>query len=97
MLVFESLSVGIMVVLCVMLAVLLVVGVYVMVVWPLTFWDLTDSGLEKDGSWVKTVLWSLFAGGSLAGYWCVSGAAFKQKAAQRGASSATRGGNRTRR
>ena len=65
MLVFESLSVGIMVVLCVMLAVLLVVGVYVMIVWPLTFWDLTDSGLERYGSWVKTVLWSLFAGGLL--------------------------------
>jgi uncharacterized membrane protein YqjE len=97
MLVFESLSVGIMVVLCVMLAVLLVVGVYVMIVWPLTFWDLTDSGLEKYGSWAKTVLWSLFAGGSLAGYWCVSGAAFKQKAAQRGASASSRGGNRTRR
>jgi hypothetical protein len=96
-LVFESLSVGVMVVLCVMLAVMLVVGVYVTIVWPLTFWDLTDSGLEKYGSLVKMVLWSLFAGGSLAGYWCISGAAFKQKAAQRGASSASRNGKSTRR
>jgi hypothetical protein len=26
------------------------------------------------------VLWSVFAGGSLAGYWCFSGAAFKDRA-----------------
>ena len=96
-LVFESLSVGVMVVLFVMLAVMLLVGVYTTVVWPLTFWDLTDSGLEKYGSWVKTVLWSLFAGGSLAGYWCISGAAFKQKAGQRRTGLATRGIRSTRR
>jgi len=86
-----------MVVLFVMLAVMLLVGVYTTVVWPLTFWDLTDSGLEKYGSWVKTVLWSLFAGGSLAGYWCISGAAFKQKAGQRRTGLATRGIRSTRR
>ena len=94
---FESLSAGVMVVLFVILALMLLVGVYTTVVWPLTFWDLTDSGLEKYGSWAKTVLWSLFVGGSLAGYWCISGAAFKQKAGQRGAGASTRGGNRTRR
>jgi len=86
-----------MVVLFVMLAVMLLVGVYTTVVWRLTFWDLTDSGLEKYGSWVKTVLWSLFAGGSLAGYWCISGAAFKQKAGQRRTGLATRGIRSTRR
>lgn len=95
--VFESLSVGVIVVLGVMLAVLLLVGIYVMVVWPLTFWDLADSGLENYGSLAKTALWSLFAGGSLAGYWCISGAAFKQKAPPRRSGASGRSGNRTRR
>jgi hypothetical protein len=62
-----------------MALVMVVVGVYVIVVWPLTFWDLAGSGLEKYGSWAETVLWSVFAGGTLAGYWCFSGLAFKGK------------------
>lgn len=79
MLLFESLSAGVMAVTAGLAAVLVVVGLYVVVVWPLTFWDLANLGLEKYGSWVNTVLWSVFAGGSLAGYWCFSGAAFKNK------------------
>jgi hypothetical protein len=59
--------------------VMTVVGLYVVIVWPLTFWDLRNLGLEKYASWTQTVLWSVFAGGSLAGYWCFSGAAFKAK------------------
>jgi hypothetical protein len=79
MLIFESLSAGVMAVGAGFAAVLVVVGVYVVIVWPLTFWDLANLGLEKYGSWADTVLWSIFAGGSLAGYWCFSGAAFKSK------------------
>jgi hypothetical protein len=81
---FQSLSAGVITVGVGMAAVLLVVSVYVLIVWPLTFWDLANTGLEKYGSWTGTVLWSIFAGGSLAGYWCFSGAAFrnsKRKAA----------------
>ncbi len=59
--------------------VMVVVGIYVILVWPLTFWDLANLGLEKYGSWVDTVMWSFFAGGSLAGYWCFSGGAFKPR------------------
>ncbi len=47
MLVFESLSAGVMALLVGLLAVMVIVGVYVIVVWPLTFWDLTNSGLEN--------------------------------------------------
>jgi hypothetical protein len=79
MLLFESLSAGAMTVMVGLLAVTVVVGLYVIVVWPLTFWDLADSGLEKYGAWTNTVVWSVFAGGTLAGYWCFSGAAFKAK------------------
>jgi hypothetical protein len=79
MLLFESLSAGVMAVAVGMGAVLIVVGVYVIIVWPLTFWDLASFGGEAYNSWAATVLWSIFAGGSLAGFWCFSGAAFKNK------------------
>jgi hypothetical protein len=83
MLLFESLSAGVMAVGVGMAAVMVVVGVYSVVVWPLTFWDLANLGLERYASWADTVLWSVFAGGSLAGFWCFSGAAFKTKAKPR--------------
>ena len=79
MLLFESLSAGIMAVTVGLVAVMIVVGIYVIVVWPLTFWDLANLGLEQYAGWTHIVLWSVFAGGSLAGYWCFSGAAFKAK------------------
>ncbi len=79
MLLFESLSAGAMAVLLCLGIVMAVVGVYATLVWPLTFWDLADSGLEKYGAWANTVIWSVFIAGSLAGYWCFSGAAFKAK------------------
>jgi hypothetical protein len=80
MLMFESCSVGVIAVAIGLGIVLLVVCVYAVIVWPLTFWDLNNLGLEKYSSMVDTALWSIFAGGALAGYWCFSGAAFKGKA-----------------
>jgi hypothetical protein len=79
MLLFESLSAGAMAVLFGLAMVMLAVGLYALLVWPVTFWDLADTGLEKYEGWTKIVLWSVFAGGTLAGYWCFSGAAFKRK------------------
>lgn len=76
---FESVSAGVIAVAAGMAAVLVAVGVFVVMVWPLTFWDPASLGLEKYASWTDTVLWSVFAGGSLAGYWCFSGAAFKER------------------
>jgi hypothetical protein len=83
---FESVSAGAIAVAVAFAAVMVVVGVYVVIVWPLTFWDLASLGLEKYASWTDTVLWSLFAGGALAGYWCFSGAAFKGKSRSKVAS-----------
>ncbi len=57
----------------------IVVGVYVVIIWPLTFWDLANLGLEKYHSWINPILWSVFAAGSLAGYWCFGGGAFKTR------------------
>jgi hypothetical protein len=79
MLLFESCSVGVMAILVGILAVMLLVGIYVTIVWPLTMWDLTDTGLEKYASWARTVMWSIFGGTSLAAYWFISGAAFRHK------------------
>lgn|SRR5579864_669469 len=80
MLLFESISAGVIAVAVGLAAVMGVVGIYVLVVWPLTFWDLANLGLEQYSSWTETILWSVFAGGSLAGYWCFSGAAFQARA-----------------
>jgi hypothetical protein len=79
MIVFESLSAGVLTIFIVFALILIAIGVYGVVVWPLTFWDLANLGLEEYGSWVNTILWSLFAGGSLAGYYVFSGAAFRSK------------------
>jgi len=78
MLLFESLSAGVMTIFVCFVVVMLLVGGYVIIVWPLTFWDLARLGLEKYGSWALTIVWSLFAGGSLAGFWCFSGNAFRR-------------------
>ena len=83
MLVFESLSAGAVAVFVGLGAIMALVGIYVIVVWPLTFWDLANTGLEKYSSWAYTALWSVFGGASLAGYWCFSGAAFKNKPAKK--------------
>jgi hypothetical protein len=80
MLLLESLSGGALALAVGFAAVLVLVGIYGVIVWPLTFWDMANLGLEKYASWGDTVLWSVFAGGSLAGYWCFSGAAFKDRA-----------------
>ena len=79
MLLFESVSAGVFAIFVGFVAVLSVVGVYVIIVWPLTFWDLANLGIEKLFPWANTMLWSVFAGGTLAGYWCFSGHAFKAK------------------
>jgi hypothetical protein len=79
MLVFESLSAGAMALLVAIAAVMVLVGAYVILVWPLTFWDLSNLGLEKYASWSRNALWLVFAVGTLVGFWAFSGAAFKQK------------------
>lgn len=80
MLIFESLSAGVLAIFVGFLAVLAVVGAYVLIVWPLTFWDLANLGLEQYGSWVRPILWLVFAAGSLVGYAFFSGSVFKKQA-----------------
>ncbi|MGA2855981.1 MAG: hypothetical protein ABSE40_03890 [Candidatus Sulfotelmatobacter sp.] len=79
MLLFESLSAGAMAIGVGLAAVLLAVSIYAVLVWPLASTDLPNVSAEQFDSWAHTVLWSVFAGGSLAGYWCFSGAAFRDR------------------
>jgi hypothetical protein len=79
MLLFESCSAGVLALGVGIASVMLVVSVYAVFIWPLTFWDLANLGLEKYAAYGPTALWSVFAGGTLAGYWCFSGAAFKNR------------------
>jgi hypothetical protein len=94
MLVFESMSAGVAMVFVGFTLALVVVGVYVMIVWPLTFWDL--AGWEKYAGWANTALWSMFAGGTAAGFWCFSGAAFKEKKARKALRQPVRNGKSVR-
>jgi hypothetical protein len=91
MLLFESLSAGVMTVAAGLAAVMAVLGVYLIVVWPLTFWDLSNLGLEQYAGWTNTILWSVFAGGSLAGFWAFSGAAFRSNRKTKVSTTPTRG------
>jgi hypothetical protein len=76
MLLFESASAGVVAIFVGFMAVMTIVGVYVIVVWPLTFWDLGNLHLERFNSWAEPALWSVFGGGTLAGFLCFSGLAF---------------------
>lgn len=79
MLLFESCSAGVLALGMGIGSVMLAVSLYAVFVWPLTFWDLANLGLEKYADYGTTALWSIFAGGTLAGYWCFSGEAFKDR------------------
>jgi hypothetical protein len=79
---YAGFSAGLMALLVGIVAVITLIGLYVIIVWPLTFWDLANLHLERYSSWTGTIVASVFAGGSLAGLSYFSGATlrFKRKA-----------------
>ncbi|HEV3512218.1 MAG TPA: hypothetical protein VGS05_10985 [Candidatus Sulfotelmatobacter sp.] len=79
MLIFESLSAGVMAIFFGFIAMMGLVGIYVIVIWPLTLWDLGGIHPEQFNLWAQYVLWAVFAVGTLIGYLCFSGEAFKAK------------------
>ena len=79
MLFYASFSAGLMALLVGFIALIVFVGLYVIIVWPLTFWDLANLHLERYGSWTGTIVASVFAGGSLAGFSYFSGARLQFK------------------
>lgn len=78
MVLLESLGVGLLMVLLLVALVLLLTGVYVQVIWPLTNWDLANVSLEQYQSTIELVLVSVFCFGFFSGYYMISGAAWKK-------------------
>ena len=78
MILFESLGVGMMSVILLLALVLVVVGIYVQLIWPLTDWDLLTVTLEQYNSTVSLVLSGVFIFGFGVGFWFISGAAWKR-------------------
>jgi len=79
MLFFASFSAGLAALLAAFVVLITAVGVYAVLIWPLTFWDLANLGFERYGSWAGTAALSVFGGGALAGYWVFSGGISKGK------------------
>jgi hypothetical protein len=84
MLFFASFSSGLAALMVGFIVLITGVGIYAVLIWPLTFWDLANLGLEKYGSWTGTIALSVFVGGAMAGYWVFSGepSKLKQKTSQ---------------
>ena len=79
MLFFASFSGGLLALMLAFVVLITGVGLYSVLIWPLTFWDLANLGLEKYASWTGTITASVFAGGAFAGYWVFSGEPYKRK------------------
>jgi len=79
MLVFESCGFGVLAILMLVTAVLVLVGLYTQLVWPLTNWDLTEVPWESFEPLAIGVLVLLFVGGSTIGFFMVTGAALPKK------------------
>jgi len=75
MLIFESISAGGFAVFIALSAVLVLAGVYGLVVWPLTHWDLAHVDGREFAKWALIVIFSF---GASVGFWVFSGAAFKK-------------------
>lgn len=79
MILFESLGFGMLAILLVLSAVLVGVGLYTQIIWPLTDWDLIDVSLDAYQPLVSTALLSVFVFGFGLGFYFVSGTAWKQR------------------
>lgn len=81
MIVFESLGVGALTIMLVFAAILVVVGVYVQIVWPLTDWSLVEVSLDPYRSAISAAFFFIFVAASALGFWFISGAAWKNQKA----------------
>src|SRR5215471_3343709 len=77
-LLLESAAVGMMSVIPVLALVLVAVGIYVQLIWPLTDWDLVTVTPEQYNSTVSALLTTIFVIGFFAGFWFISAAAWKR-------------------
>jgi hypothetical protein len=76
MLLIASISSGLVALILAFILLITGVGIYAVLIWPLTFWDLASLGEHYSG-WTWTLALTVFGGGALAGYSLFSGALFK--------------------
>ncbi|HLK32322.1 MAG TPA: hypothetical protein VKT29_04485 [Terriglobales bacterium] len=79
MLFYASLLGGISALLLGFVLLVAAVGAYVILIWPLTFWDLANLGLEKLGSSLWVIVAATFLGGAVGGLTYFSGVTSKSK------------------
>ena len=78
MLLLERAGLRITSVILVLVLVLVAVGIYVQLIWPLTDWDLATVTPVQHSSTVSALLTTIFVIGFFAGFWFISGAAWKR-------------------
>jgi hypothetical protein len=84
---FESMGAGALAITLAFAVVLVAVGIYVQIIWPLTDWDLVSVSLDPYYSQIVVAIVFIFLTGTAVGFWFVSGAAWqtrKQTPATRG-------------
>ena len=79
MIAFESFGFGASAILMVIAAVLVIVGFYVQVIWPLTDWDMVEVSFDAWKPAMKAALVLIFFAGTAVGFAMVTGAAFQKK------------------
>jgi hypothetical protein len=76
---FYSMGIGTVAVAALLFALLMAVWLYGQFVWTFTHWDLAHVRLTPFKPLAQLVLLGTFLGGTCAGLWCFSGAAWKNR------------------
>lgn len=76
---FYSMGIGTVAVAALLFSVLMAVWLYGQFVWTFTHWDLADVRLTPFRSLAYFMILGTFLGGTCAGLWCFSGAAWRNR------------------
>jgi hypothetical protein len=92
---FYSMGIGTVAVGALLFSVLMAVWLYGQFVWTFTHWDLANVRLAPFKSLAQLIILGTFIGGTCAGLWCFSGAAWRnRKPTRSSAASSTRRNSR---
>jgi hypothetical protein len=91
---FYSMGIGTLAVVALLFAVLIVVWMYSQFIRTFTHWDLADVRLTSVKSFAYFLVLTTFVGGTCAGWWFFSGAAWKTRKGARASSGHARRHNR---
>ena len=87
-------GIGTLAVAALLFAVLMAVWMYAQFIWTFTHWDLADVRLTPFKSLAYLLIAGTFVGGTGAGLWCFSGAAWKNRKPPRTSASRARPNSR---